>query len=179
MEIAPVPHRASRGERRRLALGLLIVTPVVLLLLVPTTLGLERYVVTDTGMEGSLGRGSLVLARDVPPTDLRPGDVITFRPPGGAPGERVTRRIQSIDGAVVTTRADATGTADPWTVRLSAASYSRVALGVPWIGYPFVLDGGWLLLAGVAALALGLALASGRRTSARVVPPARAELPVG
>ena len=36
-----------------------------------------------------------------------------------------------------------------------------------------------LLLAGVAAGALGLALASGRRTSARVVPPARTGLPVG
>ena len=39
-------------------------------------------------MDGSLGRGSVVLARDVPPTDLRVGDVITFLPPGADPDER-------------------------------------------------------------------------------------------
>ena len=78
MEIAPVPHRSTRGERRRIALGLLVMAPVVLLVVLPAVFGLERFVVTDSAMGGSMGQGSVVLARDVPPTDLRVGDVISF-----------------------------------------------------------------------------------------------------
>ena len=42
-------------------------------------------------------------------------------------------------------------------------------LGVPWIGYPFVMDGGWVLLAAAALAAFVLALATGRRTPQKVV----------
>ncbi len=179
MEIAPVPHRATRSERRRLALGLLILAPVVLLLLLPPALGLERFVVTDHGMDGSVGRGSVVLTREVPPTDLRVGDVITFRPPGGESDEMVTRRIVAIDDGVATTQADTTGARDPWAVPLDGAAYARVWVGLPWIGYPFVLDGGWLLLVGAAAGALTLALTTARRAPAKVAGPARARVTVG
>ena len=179
MEIAPVPHRATRGEWRRLALGLLVLAPVVLLVLLPAVLGLQRYVVTDRSMDGSLGRGSVVLAREVPPTDLEVGDVITFRPPDGSSDERVTRRIVAIKDGVATTQADATGSRDPWTVPLTSASYARVWLGVPWIGYPFVMDGGWVLLAVAALAAFVLALATGHRAPEKVVGHSRNRLPVG
>ena len=85
MEIAPVPHRSTRPEWRRLAIGLVVLVPVVLLVLLPAVLGFERYVVTDRAMDGSVSRGSVVLAREVPPTDLRVGDVISFRPPAAPP----------------------------------------------------------------------------------------------
>jgi signal peptidase len=179
LEIAPVPHRSTRGEWRRLALGLLVVAPVVLLVLLPTVLGLHRYVVTDRSMDGSLARGSVVLARDVPPADLDAGDVITFRPPDGSSDRRVTRRIVAIKDGVATTRADSTGSNDPWAVRLTSSSYPRVWLGVPWIGYPFVMDGGWVLLAAAALAAFVLALATGRRAPQKVVGHTAARLPVG
>ena len=52
MEIAPVPHRASRGEWRRLALGLCVLVPVVLLTRVPEALGAGWPVLvrTDVGL---------------------------------------------------------------------------------------------------------------------------------
>jgi signal peptidase len=178
VEIAPVPHRSTRGEWRRLALGLLVLAPVVLLVLLPAVLGLERYVVTDRSMDGSLGRGSVVLAREVPPTDLAVGDVITFRTPGSSSDERVTRRIVAIEDGVATTRADSAGAA-PLAVPLNSTSYARVWAGVPWIGYPFVTDGGWVLLAAVALTALVLALIAGRRPPQRVVRPTRTRLSVG
>jgi signal peptidase len=179
LEIAPVPHRSARGEWRRLALGLLVLAPVVLLVLLPAVLGLQRYVVTDRSMDGSLARGSVVLAREVPPADLEVGDVITFRPPNGSADERVTRRIVAIKDGVATTQADTAASRDPWAVPLTSASYPRVWLGVPWIGYPFVMDGGWVLLAAVALAAFVLALATGRRTPQRVVAHTRTHLPVG
>jgi signal peptidase len=177
LEIAPVPHRSVRGERRRLAVGLLVLAPVVLLVLLPTVLGLDRYVVTDRGMDGSLGRGSVVLAREVPPTDLQVGDVITFRPSGSESDNRVTRRIAAIEDGVATTRADNENAA-PLGVPLTGSSYARVWLSVPWIGYPFVLDGGWLLLALAAAGALTLAVAAGRRAPQKLVRTSRTGLPV-
>jgi signal peptidase len=177
LEIAPVPHRATRGEARRLALGLLVLVPVVVLLLVPTVLGLDRFVVTDRGMEGSLARGSVVLAQDVPPTDLHVGDVISFVPAGGDPDERVVRRVVSIGSGGARTQADTAQTTDPWTVPLTASTYSRVSFGVPWLGYPFVADGGWIWLALAAAAALGLALVAGRSAPETEVRPTRARLP--
>jgi signal peptidase len=178
LEIAPVPHRSSRGEWRRRTLGLLVLAPVVLLVLVPAVLGLQRYVVTDRSMEGSLARGSVVLAREVPTTDLEVGDVITFRPPAAESDERVMRRIVAIEDGVATTRSDAGGSKDTWTVPLRDESYARVWLGVPWIGYPFVMDGGWVLLASAALAAFVLALATGRRAPLRGIGHPRPRLPV-
>jgi signal peptidase len=179
LEIAPVPHRSTHGEWRRLALGLLVLAPVVLLVLLPAVLGLERHVVTDRSMGGSLGRGSVVLAREVPASDLAVGDVITFRPPGGSSDERVTRRIVAIRADVATTRGDTAGSTDVWAVPLAGSSYARVWLGVPWIGYPFLMDGGWVMLAAAALAAFGLAVIAGRRAPLRVVGPTRTRLPVG
>ena len=179
MEIAPVPHRSTRGERRRLALGLLVMAPVVLLVLLPAVLGLDRYVITDSAMDGSMGRGSVVLAREVPPTDLRVGDVISFTPPGQPGDDRVTRRISSIDHGEATTAGDATGRTDPWRLPLSDAAYARIWVSVPWIGYPFAMDGGWVLLALCAIGAVALAAAAGRVSAPRTARAARAGLPVG
>jgi signal peptidase I len=178
MEIAPVPHRATRGEKRRLALGLLILAPVVLLVVLPAVLGLDRYVVTGRGLDGALGRGSVVLSRQVPPGDLRVGDVIIFAPPGGAGDERVTRRIVSIRDDVATTEGDG-AQAQPWVVPLTGSAYDRVWLGIPWIGMPFVVDGGWVLLVVAAAAALAMAILAGWRTPPRVVRPVREKVPVG
>ena len=179
MEIAPVPHRSTRGEWRRFALGLLVLAPVVLLVLLPAVLGLQRYVVTDRSMDGSLARGSVVLAREVPTADLEVGDVVTFPPAEGSSDERVTRRIVAIEDGVATTQADTTGSTDPRRVPLTSESYPRVWLGVPWIGYPFVMDGGWVLLVAAALAALVLALTTGRRTPQKVVRHTRTHMPVG
>ena len=173
MEIAPVPHRSSRGEWRRLALGLVVLLPVVLLVLLPAVLGLDRYVITDPSMHGSLGRGSVVLAREVPPSDLRVGDVITFRQAGGGADDRVARRIAAIHDGVATTRTSATAANDPRPVPLTSSSYARVWLAIPWIGYPFVVDGGWALLAMIAAAGFVVVLVAGRRQPQSVLRPAR------
>jgi signal peptidase len=183
MEIAPVPHRSPRGDRRRLAIGLLVLAPVVLLVLLPAVLGLDRYVITDRSMGGSLSRGAVALAREVPPEDLHAGDVITYAPPPSQSSQdRVTRRIVSIDDGVAVTRGDARDAVDPWRLELSEATYARVWLSVPWIGYPFVLDGGWVVLVLAAAIALGLAVAAGRSTPQKLPKKAarasRPRLPV-
>src|SRR3712207_9502991 len=115
MEIAPVPRRLAQGERRRFLLALLVLVPVMLMLLVPPALGLDRFVVTDGSMDGTVGRGSVVLARDAPVADLEVGDVITFQRPGPEAG-LVTRRIVSLDRSPAPPHGDAHPGGDPGTV---------------------------------------------------------------
>lgn len=169
MEIAPVPRRLAQGERRRFLLALLVLVPVMLMLLVPPALGLDRFVITDASMDGTVGRGSVVLAQDVPTADLEVGDVITFQRPGPEAG-LVTRRIVSLDGSRATTQGDANRQVDPWTLELVEATYPRMLFHVPWVGYPFtgaVGAGGWMVLAVVAGLALALAAGHGYLTRGR------------
>ena len=67
------------------------------LLILPAALGWQRYVIISGSMTGTYDRGSLVLDEVVPVTELRKGDVITYRPPAGAgPAGLVTHRIAEI-----------------------------------------------------------------------------------
>ena len=68
--------------------------------------------------------------------------------------------------------------ADPWRLDVSRSTYPRVVFVVPWVGYPFsgqAGEGGWVLLAMAAAIALLLSVAlpwrqlRGRRQQARAM----------
>ncbi|MBJ7359907.1 hypothetical protein [Nocardioides sp.] len=171
MEIIPVPHPAPTFSRGRVIGALLVIGPVIVLVFLPTVLGLHRYVVADRAMEGSadgIHRGSVALTRKVPATDLTVGDVIVFRPPdaaGGSSGDSVTRRIVAIQDGVARTRGDNKDGDDPWRLDVSASTYPRVEFVIPWIGYPFSGEagqGGWFLLVAMTALALVLAVVAPR-----------------
>lgn len=170
MEITPEPSLSPAISRGRVLGALLVLGPVVVLVFLPTVLGLHRYVVADDAMEGevdgSIGLGAVALTRDVPATDLRAGDVITFRPPAGEgvrAGASVTRRIVSIDAGVATTRGDHHDYDDPWQLDVTQDTYPKVVAAVPWIGYPFSGDagqGGWVVLTAASIVMLGLSAAS-------------------
>jgi signal peptidase I len=111
------------------------------LLVLPAALGWQRYVITSGSMTGSYDRGSLVLDEVVPVSELRVGDVITYRPPAGAgPAGLVTHRIAEISRddlgrRMFRTKGDANGSADPWTFALPEGEQARVRLGVPYAGF--------------------------------------------
>lgn len=173
MEITPVPHPSPALSRGRVLVALLVIGPVVVLALVPTVLGLHRYVVADDAMSGdlddSITRGSIALTREVPAADLEVGDVVTFRPPavaGGEPGDPVTRRIVGLADGVAVTRADSAEDDDPWQLDVTHDTYDQVVFVVPWLGYPFTGragQGGWMILAITAIFALLLAAAGSAR----------------
>jgi signal peptidase len=107
--------------------------------IVPAAFGYQRYVITGSSMEGSLGVGSVVFEDVVPVADLRVGDVITYQPPADAGVDQlVTHRIVSIEGDVFRTKGDANADVDPWTFQLTSTSQSRVAYSVPYVGYVFI-----------------------------------------
>src|SRR6478735_12756028 len=136
MEIVVSPSQPAPSGWSRLLVVLGVFMPVTVLALLPIGLGLERYVVTNDDMAPAIGRGAVVLERKVPVSDLRAGDVITFRPPSEAGVEgRVTRRIVSIDAGRAHTRADARPAPDPWTLPLDRPTEQRVVAALPYVGY--------------------------------------------
>ena len=101
--------------------------------------GYHRYVITGGSMGGTIEKGSVIWAKEVPVAELREGDVITYRPPPGAgPTGLVTHRIVSIredDGdRVYRTKGDGNASADPWEFRLDEETQARVAFHVPYLG---------------------------------------------
>jgi len=169
MEITPVPRPVPTFGRGRVLAAALVLGPAIVLVFLPSVLGLHRNVVADRsmdgGLEGSIGRGSVALTREVPATDLTIGDVIVFRPPleGGGLAAPVTRRVVAISHGQARTRGDNIEAEDPWRIDVSTSTYPRVEFVVPWVGYPFTGQagqGGWLLLVAMIALALVLAVAA-------------------
>lgn len=118
----------------------LVALGLAALLIVPTALGLDRYVIVTGSMTGTYDTGSVVFTESVPVADLRVGDVITYAPPPGeSPTELVTHRIAAIDTVdgerVFRTKGDANESVDPWTFQLEDATQPRVVESVPYVGY--------------------------------------------
>ena len=138
-----------------------------LLLVVPSLLGFQRYVLTGGSMEPTLHRGSLVFDKVAPVEDLGVGDVITYVPPGES--RPLSHRITSIthddrNGLVFTSKGDANDAGDPWKFTLDDQVQAKVVFTVPWAGYPLWVLGSplsRLLLIGGPAMAI--AVITGRR----------------
>lgn len=107
------------------------------------SVGLRSIVVSGGSMEPAIPIGSLLIAEQVAPAELEPGEVIVFR----AAGEVVTHRIVAVSatdaGPVFVTQGDANASPDPDPVAASAvigrsvatvpfAGYAAVALRTPW-----------------------------------------------
>jgi signal peptidase len=112
------------------------------LLIAPSLMGWERYVIVSGSMTGTYDRGSLVFDEVVPTASLKVGDVITYNPPpGSGPKGLVTHRIVSIrkdreSGArVFRTKGDANKVRDPWVFTLPDKHQARVVAGVPKVGF--------------------------------------------
>ncbi|MDP2774631.1 MAG: signal peptidase I [Nocardioides sp.] len=175
MEIAPAPRRPWLSPRARVLLVLAVFAPVTALALVPTMFGLQRYVVASESMGGGFDRGSVVLERRVPISDIEVGDVITYAPPADAGIDGlITHRVVGIDGTDLRTQGDARSSPDPWPVPLDGPTVSRVVVAIPYVGLPFVApvgDAVWLLALVVPGSVLALLLvqdalrARQRRTS--------------
>jgi signal peptidase len=135
------------------------------LLVLPAALGWQRYVIVSGSMTGTYDRGSLVLDEVVPVSELREGDVVTYRPPAGAgPEGLVTHRIAEITTDQVgrrtfRTKGDANEAADPWTFHLPQGEQARVRLGVPYAGFALAALGRRdlrILIVGVPAALIAL-----------------------
>jgi signal peptidase I len=112
---------------------------VVLTILVPPLLGLQRYVITGGSMTGTIPKGAVIYSRITPAEQLKVGDIITFHPPGGSTA--VTHRIigteKGPDGRpAFSTKGDFNEAADPWNpVTLNEPQQARYVFHIPLLGY--------------------------------------------
>jgi signal peptidase I len=184
MEITTSPHRPASTPWGRLLALVVILGPVTVLVLLPIGLGLQRYVMTSDSMAGggpgSAGRGSVVFERAVPVSDLRPGDVITYRPPPSAGVDgMVTHRIVDITPSGIRTQGDARAEPDPWLLVPDGPVVPRVVLTLPYVGYAYLALADpflWLLVAGGVGLVLLAVTGAARRPRPAVASPLLAEV---
>lgn len=139
MRIRTRRRRSARAARLLVNILSLLLTLAAGAFLVPTAFGYERYAITGTSMTGTIDRGSVVFGEVVPVSELRLGDVITYRPPPTSDVEEmVTHRIVEIDGDMFRTKGDAVPEPDPWEFKLDQPIQARVAYVVPYVGYVFI-----------------------------------------
>jgi signal peptidase len=160
--------------RRLIRVGttLLLAAGVLLgaLLVVPAVLGYQRYAIVSGSMTGTYDRGSVVYDEVVPVSELKVGDVITYRPPAGSgPTGLVTHRINAItrdrDGSrIFRTKGDANEVADPWTFKLGSPRQARVRASVPYLGFAIAALSDRklrMLIVGIPALLIALSSIAG------------------
>lgn len=98
----------------------------------------HAHPVLSGSMEPVLPTGSIAIMQEIPTSDLRVGDVITFGEPG-KPDHLITHRITSItekDGRrLYETKGDANRVKDPWQVTLRGDASYRLSKELPYVGY--------------------------------------------
>jgi signal peptidase len=140
------------------------------LMVVPTLLGYQRYVIVSGSMEPTIPVGSVVYDEVVPVEDIEVGDIITFVPPPEYDiDDPVTHRVVEITvldesaGAELAgqrlfrTKGDANPDKDPWRMVLDGPDQARVVHHLPYVGYFYMaLQVRWVQVAVIAIPALAL-----------------------
>ena len=167
-------EHAGHGGRRvaTVVSTILLVAAIGLaaVMVLPSLLGFERYVIISGSMEPTIPVGSIVYDEVVPVEDLEVGDIITFVPPPEFDiSDPVTHRILSITitgedsetpgQRIIRTKGDANEKADPWQMILDQPEQARVKHQLPYIGYVYMaLSKPWVQLLVIGIPALGIAL---------------------
>lgn len=134
----------------------LVVVAVAATMLVPPLLGYDLYAIDGGSMEPTIHRGAIAYSTEVPVSELKVRDVITYVPPGHS--RAVTHRIIGIARPdprakpVYRTKGDANAQPDLRIFRLDRPTQARFAFSVPVIGWLMIL----LAIPLVKVLALGL-----------------------
>jgi signal peptidase len=113
-----------------------LVAVIVLAVIGGGVLGFRTLVITSGSMTPTIDVGAAVLSRSVPPLEVRPGDIVTFRDP--SLGQRlVTHRVVQMrrTGQTVNfvTKGDANQTTERWSVPVSGR-IGRTVVAVPEFG---------------------------------------------
>jgi signal peptidase len=145
MSAQPLPARRATPLRVAGGLGrvlFLLACLVLVVTLVPSLFGYERYVLVGHSMEPTIDRGALVYDKVVPTADLRVGDVITYvQPATHTPTtHRIVREERDAAGArVFVTKGDNNAAEDLHPFTLDRPTQARYAFAIPYVGHLFIL----------------------------------------
>lgn len=150
---SPAARRVTARGTVRLAtlLGLASVLIVLALAVAPVLLGFSTLVIKSGSMGAAAPTGSVVVARPIPPADIRVGTVVLLQMQGDSSGQPppVLHRVievQRNDGVVsVRTKGDANAAADPEAHELRGSTFTPVYV-LPYVGRAVAVFGtplGW------------------------------------
>jgi signal peptidase len=117
-----------------------VVGALALLMLVaigPRVFGYQIETVLSGSMVPTFSPGDAVLVTPEPTTDVRVGQVISYKIPAGNHHVETHRIVRIISGGrhpVVITKGDANTAADPWRVKLQGAKVWRMRAVIPDLG---------------------------------------------
>jgi signal peptidase I len=137
------------------ALVVLVFAIVLVIMVIPAVMGLQRYVITGGSMTGTIPKGAVIYSELIPTSELKAGDVITFVPPGqtGAVTHRILSIKQGENGKLVyETKGDFNDFVDPWDMNLEDPRAARYSYHIPTVGYALML----LSIKQVRMLVIGL-----------------------
>lgn len=125
------PARIAIAAIRRITVTLAILVCVLgigslLAVSLANRSGYQALGMKTGSMRPVINPGDLVIAHVVRPTDIRNGDIITFRAPLGSHApytHRVVRIISGPDGPQFITKGDANATPDIWKVHYAAEGW--------------------------------------------------------
>ncbi|HEX6394244.1 MAG TPA: signal peptidase I [Acidimicrobiales bacterium] len=122
---------------------------------------LAVHPILSGSMRPTFGPGWMVVTRPIPVSQVKPGEILLFHPPGSAAA--FAHRVISVGGSpnhpIITTKGDANPVADPWRAQLKGTSAYKVVAQVPKLGW--LLAGGaktWMraLLVGLVGIAVSI-----------------------
>lgn len=128
---------------------LLVAVAPFVVFAVPQVAGASQsYVVVSSSMAPAIGAGDVVIVEDVPPSEVEPGDVITFERQTGdddrSGPDRVTHRVVDVterDGRhYFETKGDANEDPDPQLVPPEDVT-GRVMFSIPLVGWVITYAG--------------------------------------
>ena len=99
---------------------------------IPILFKYHPLVVLSGSMEPTCPVGSIIYYKEVPQSELKIGDVVTFT---NVDNQYVSHRIVNIDGDDVSTRGDANNTIDANTIKLSDIKGKVQRVYIPYLGY--------------------------------------------
>lgn len=154
---------------RRAGVAILVVALVVpfAITVVPELAGADRaYVVRSGSMAPTIEAGDVVLVSGTPPSEIRAGDVISYRTERTTADGRagvVTHRVVGVedggDGGSFRTKGDANDRTDPGRVPASAV-IGRVTFAIPLVGSVIAFAASEAGFVALVVVPLGLLVAS-------------------
>ena len=164
--------------RAAAVLAALLVAIVLLISVGPKVAPYQTFFVRSGSMEPTFNTGDLIVLGKVDASDIKKGDVITFKRPD-KPGTLVTHRVVAIEttkgGKQFETKGDANKTPDAWRVPASGTQW-KYKFRVQRVGYVFSYlstPQARLALLATPAVLLGLLALSHRKPQAKAAPRTR------
>ncbi len=107
---------------------------LLMVVFIPKVLGYDTFYIQTGSMSPSIPKGSLVFAKEVEFSQVKPGDVMTFHSDDGT--EFFTHRVIATDknNQMYTTKGDANKEEDPSPTNHYFAE-GRVDFSIPFVGY--------------------------------------------